>query len=602
LLRPRLRAVAHLDPVVDATDDAGTDDGEDDEDPAPREDRLTTDVGEQVPERGADDDGDAAHGRRARLGDVALGPVLPDGLADAWARSQLMRNGVPTIEVRKATVPAMRRAITPDHPGRRRSASDQTELDEQIGHHGTVVEGHLAVAMTCVASWPLPATTTTSPGRMPAGRSAMAVRRSAWRATGAPPGDGLGSRRHGLDDGRSGSSLRGLSEVDDHRVGQAGGDAPITGRLERSGRRRTRNDGDPAGGERAGRPQHLLEPVGGVGVVDDHADGGAGHHHLEAAGHGPAASSPRAMVAGARRGEAAAVAAARPWATLKAPGSGMRSRSPPPRARRPRQVGDEVGGVGQREPLRRDHGGVEQEPAVRVVGVDHRPRRTAPARRGAALAAKYASIVPWWSRWSGVRFVNTATAKRVPATRPWDRAWDGHLHGDGPASRRRAWPASRPGSSGPSGVLGGPPGRALQVADGGVGRPSASRMAASRWVVVVLPFVPVTPDHGEVAGTGGPCRAAARPHGPPHVADAHLGHGHVHVALAQEGDGTGGHGRRREVVAVDGRARHAAEQRPGDDGPGVVDDGGDLGRRRITLHRQRVEAVHEVGEAHRRPG
>ena len=40
-----------------------------------------------------------------------------------------------------------------------------------------------------------------------------------------------------------------------------------------------------------------------------------------------------------------------------------------------------------------------------------------------AFAAKYSSNVLWKSRWSWVRLVNPATAKRAPSTRPSASAW-----------------------------------------------------------------------------------------------------------------------------------------------------------------------------------
>ena len=44
-------------------------------------------------------------------------------------------------------------------------------------------------------------------------------------------------------------------------------------------------------------------------------------------------------------------------------------------------------------------------------------------RNSSAFASRYASTVPWKSRWSDVRFVNTATSKSTQSTRPCARAW-----------------------------------------------------------------------------------------------------------------------------------------------------------------------------------
>ena len=40
------------------------------------------------------------------------------------------------------------------------------------------------------------------------------------------------------------------------------------------------------------------------------------------------------------------------------------------------------------------------------------------------LAAAYSSMVPWRSRWSWLRFVNTATSKLSPATLSKAREWE----------------------------------------------------------------------------------------------------------------------------------------------------------------------------------
>ena len=97
-------------------------------------------------------------------------------------------------------------------------------------------------------------------------------------------------------------------------------------------------------------------------------------------------------------------------------------------------------------------------------------------------------MVPWWSRWSCDRLVNTTTEKCTASTRCWSRAWDDTSMATAllPSSlsrARRAW------SSGASGVVWTPP----SVPTTDVGHPWASSTDRSRWVTVVLPLVPVTP-------------------------------------------------------------------------------------------------------------
>ena len=118
-----------------------------------------------------------------------------------------------------------------------------------------------------------------------------------------------------------------------------------------------------------------------------------------------------------------------------------------------------------------------------------RPRgRPARARTGGPWPRSSASIVPWKSRWSWLRLVNTATAKRVAVDPVLARACDDTSIATArrPSSRNGRQPAWR---SGASGVVRDP----VSVPITPVGRPAASRIEASRWVTVVLPFVPVTP-------------------------------------------------------------------------------------------------------------
>ena len=129
-------------------------------------------------------------------------------------------------------------------------------------------------------------------------------------------------------------------------------------------------------------------------------------------------------------------------------------------------------------------------------------RQRSGAKSG-AFASKYASIVPWWSRWSRLRLVNAATSKTIPSTRCCVRAWE-----DTSMATARRPPATIPASvrcrSGASGVVRAPP----SVPTTPVVRPSASRTDRTSCVTVVLPLVPVTATDSS-ARAGCPQKAAA---------------------------------------------------------------------------------------------
>ena len=74
---------AHLDPVVGQAHEACTAHGCQQHDARPRDDRLRSQVADDVSHDGSGDDRNAAHGRRARFGDVTSGAVEADRLADA---------------------------------------------------------------------------------------------------------------------------------------------------------------------------------------------------------------------------------------------------------------------------------------------------------------------------------------------------------------------------------------------------------------------------------------------------------------------------------------------------------------------------------------
>ena len=74
--------MADLDPVVERAHHGRPGDGQHDEDARAGEHQPAVDVGHGVAGHRGHHDGDAAHGGGAGLGDVAVGDVLVDGLAD----------------------------------------------------------------------------------------------------------------------------------------------------------------------------------------------------------------------------------------------------------------------------------------------------------------------------------------------------------------------------------------------------------------------------------------------------------------------------------------------------------------------------------------
>ena len=239
---------------------------------------------------------------------------------------------------------------------------------------------------------------------------------------------------------------------------------------------------------------------------------------------------------------------------------------------------------------------VGQPAAPRLVDAHDGVGRCSSGVNRRALAAKYSSIVPWKSRWSWRQVgehgrrepggVDPVHGRGRATTPPWRR----------PRRPGRRWSASRACSSGASGVVRAPD----RVPITPHGRPAAASTAASRWVIVVLPFVPVTPTTVEVAGRVVPERRGDGPHGGPHVVHDELGHVQRELVVDQQRRGARRHGRRRQVVAVDVGPPDAAEQRAADDGARVVDDRDEVG---ITIGPDGPDAHslgggHEVGEAH----
>ena len=80
LAEPQAALANDLDPVIYQANSARPDDGQHHEDPAPRIDppvEVTEDIAQKRPAH----DGKTAHGGGPRLGGVALGAIVADGLA-----------------------------------------------------------------------------------------------------------------------------------------------------------------------------------------------------------------------------------------------------------------------------------------------------------------------------------------------------------------------------------------------------------------------------------------------------------------------------------------------------------------------------------------
>ena len=182
-----------------------------------------------------------------------------------------------------------------------------------------------------------------------------------------------------------------------------------------------------------------------------------------------------------------------------------------------------------------------------------------PASNSTALAAKYASMVPWWSRWSRLRLVNAATSKTMPSTRCWARAWEetSRATAPRPSSRNSASRRWRSGTrGGPLAAKGADqPGPDAGLLENGLDQMDDGGLAVGAG----------DPHHGQVPGG---VAVEGRGHGGHRWSDrsgSHpdLGDIDVEEPFAEQGgrpasDGLGGEG-----VAIGVSAGHTAEQRAG---------------------------------------
>ncbi len=173
-------------------------------------------------------------------------------------RKSVISDRVTTSDSTPATTPAIMTAIKCDAPRARRTTSRSSKASTWS-------------PIVWVVSWPLPATTTTSPARAPSMARAIAAARSGSTTTRATV-VGVHAAQHGPDDG--GRVLR-------SRVVRCHDDPIGAGRRDRAHPRPLRviavpsgpeHDDHLPGGDGPGGLDDLGQPVGRVGVVDDHRD------------------------------------------------------------------------------------------------------------------------------------------------------------------------------------------------------------------------------------------------------------------------------------------------------------------------------------------
>ena len=219
--------------------------------------------------------------------------------------------------------------------------------------------------------------------------------------------------------------------------------------------------------------------------------------------------------------------------------------------------------------------------APRVVD-DHDRRADVELRRTAAPWPRSSvSMSGWKSRWSWLRLVNAATAKRTPSTRRSSSACEetsiAHAAVAGVEHRaERGLEVDRLRRRAHRGPLlaADDRGHAAEQAARAGRRPRAG--GAARNVVVVLPLVPVMPTTWSVGRRVAVEARGGAGHRGAHVVDEHLGHAEAERALDDERGRAARHGVGGEVVPVAGEAGDAEEQRAGPHRPVVVGQGDDV--------------------------
>ena len=207
-----------------------------------------------------------------------------------------------------------------------------------------------------------------------------------------------------------------------------------------------------------------------------------------------------------------------------------------------------------------------------------------------ALAAKYSSMVPWWSRWSRLRLVKAATSKTMPSTRCWARPWDETSMATARRSAVAELGQQAPGAPGPPGVVRSP----SRVPMTPVGQPARPRIDGHQVGHRGLAVGPGDPDHGHaragMAVEGRRHRGHGRPAPSPEPPTPGSPRGRA-VARTEEGGAPAPPPRRR------GRGRRSGTpgtQQNSDAWPhpsAVELDTPDLGDRQVAAHTDDVDVV-----------
>ena len=355
----------------------------------------------------------------------------------------------------------------------------------------------------------------------------------------------------------------------------------------------------PGAGRLPGREERAGQGPRLVGVVDEHGEGLALVDGLEAARH-PGGATPGRPRSGRRpcRGRAASGGGGQRVAHVEAAAEGQRA--PPGRASVNLELATPTSrsvDIGQRVPLGGHGGLLEEPPPTRVVEVHHRRlgvvRLEEPGLRGEVVlhVAVEVEVVLGEVREHG--------DGEPGGPHPLEHEGVGrHLHGHRPA-------AAGDGVGQHGLELGGLRGgaRAAQRADdlGGPRRRRADR--AQQVGGGRLAAGAGDPDHGHPARGVVPERVGHRTHRGPHRGHGEGRRRRGQRALGQQHGGPPLHGLGGEGVAIDAAAGHAAEERAGGHGAGVVHDRGTSVAPRSPRHGdlEVSEPAHQGVQAHRSP-
>ncbi len=384
---------------------------------------------------------------------------------------------------------------------------------------------------------------------------------------------------------------------EDGEVGQAGGDlahqrslGPVAVAAAAEDHQHT-----PGPGHAAGTGEGLLKGVGGVGVVDQHREGLAPVDRLVAAGHRCQVRQPGRHRAG-RHPELAGCGRRRQGVgDIDRAGQAQANRLALPREAGAQAVIGEVVGVGHGERSRRQAGCVEEAPAPGVIRVDD-PERS-PLRHEQRRLGREVLLDRSMEIEVVLAEVGEDDDGEVHAVHPvLDHGVGADLHG------HRVEPL--PGQLGQVGLKFGGRRRGSHAGKGPDHRGQPAGGLEDRAEEVGGGRLAVGSGHAD--DRHAPGRVAIQSgghlgHAGADLVDLHLGHCNVDEALDQEGDGAGPDRGGGEVVTVGTGAGHTAEQRPGDDGSGVVADGHDLGAVQVTPNGACLYLPEQPTESHAVP-